>query len=164
MMIVARPSAVGGGLLHLGAGPDSPKVSLGASASNGALQFISCDCSFAPNSLTYNYLTSSTIPVVGEAALFEADMASGGDYFSMANGRRLPGTSTSIYVNGTEVVSGVSFTNNNLGGINIGSAISSLRFQGDIAEVVMYGRRLSSSERKSVEAVLAAKYGLTVAP
>jgi hypothetical protein len=71
------------------------------------------------------------------------------------------GTSSQIFENGTSTVSGDAGTQGSTG-ITIGSRWTQNQetFQGHIAEVIYYNRRLSRSERQTVEGYLAWKWGL----
>ena len=74
-----------------------------------------------------------------------------------------------LYVNGTAEGSHTGSVENtaNFGthAINIGSRNNgaSLPLGGDIAEIILYSRALSTAERQQVERYLGAKYGITVA-
>ncbi|MFN8023827.1 MAG: prepilin-type N-terminal cleavage/methylation domain-containing protein [Acidimicrobiales bacterium] len=71
------------------------------------------------------------------------------------------GVRADVYKNGAAMTSSTTATTTP-NGISIGGWPTSEFTQADVAEVIAYGRLLSTDERRAVEAYLAAKWGLTV--
>ena len=72
---------------------------------------------------------------------------------------------TALFVNGKRDDNGTALRYHNMSSANglIGAGYTGKRnlFQGDIAEIILYGRDLSEKERAAVEAYLTDKYGVT---
>ncbi len=79
-----------------------------------------------------------------------------------------PGNNVHVFDNGTEFVGSVNINTQNLGtsGLRVGSKLTNNAeaFDGDLAELVVYDRVISESERARLEGYLASKYSLTVVP
>lgn len=81
-------------------------------------------------------------------------------------------TTGTLYVNGASVATDATFTTFNVasaGGFAVGGRFlsgalsASYRFNGDIAEIIIYDSALSDANRQAVEAYLSAKYGIALA-
>ena len=76
-------------------------------------------------------------------------------------------TGASIYLNGEPVVSNAPIVDHNTGATStaiggVGPNRTDWTFDGQIAEIVFYDRKLSTTERQKVESYLALKYGVTL--
>ncbi|MGN6415983.1 MAG: LamG-like jellyroll fold domain-containing protein [Pseudobacter sp.] len=84
----------------------------------------------------------------------------------LANGNRSGAGAASLLMNGTTVATGTIAQFPNATQINIGSrraaAANSFYFNGQIAEVAVYKRQLSASERIKVASYFALKFGITL--
>lgn len=75
------------------------------------------------------------------------------------------GAASKLWLDGTELASGNAGTNAMTDGIRVGHSLGSnvsYYFDGQLAELIIYNRNLSSIERKHVEDYLGEKYGITV--
>ncbi|MEI9943345.1 MAG: LamG-like jellyroll fold domain-containing protein [Chitinophagaceae bacterium] len=84
----------------------------------------------------------------------------------IANANRTGAGAANLLLNGTSVVSGTLSVFNTFNQLNIGSrrfaAANSQFFNGQIAEVAIYNRQLSLTERQEVASYFAIKYGITL--
>jgi prepilin-type N-terminal cleavage/methylation domain-containing protein len=69
-------------------------------------------------------------------------------------------TSSEVYVNGSNVETGNSGTNSSTSNVTIGQGSGTYYYSGDIAEILVYDRVLSTVERQAVEAYLIDKYAI----
>ena len=151
------PGAVAGSPLHVFV---VAKTTGGGGANQGVLMDIS------GNIKSFAYNDPSGVPVFCGAQISAGDttaLTSGdidGTNFVLLTGK-INNASSAIRVNGTEVASG------NAGGTRNGIVLylgndSSLSrfFQGDIAEMLIYGGNLSSTDEQAVEAYLNAKWAV----
>lgn len=84
----------------------------------------------------------------------------------LANANRTTGGTGAIVVNGAQVMTGAVTPVATLNQLNIGSrrlaAANSLFYTGQVAEVAIYNRQLTTVEREKVASYFAIKYGLTL--
>ncbi|MCG8330514.1 MAG: hypothetical protein MI974_22645, partial [Chitinophagales bacterium] len=76
-------------------------------------------------------------------------------------------TGASLYLNGEPVVSNAPIVDHNTGATStaiggVGPNRTDWTFDGQIAEIVFYDRKLSTTERQKIESYLALKYGVTL--
>ena len=81
--------------------------------------------------------------------------------FQIIRGRR-EGTTQAIAINSGSESSNTNATNATITSLDIGGVGTSLSLEGEVAEVIVYSRSLTSTEISDVENYLAAKWGISV--
>jgi hypothetical protein len=154
LYVVMQPAAVSSGakLLLLGNSGGQSNIGLGRAGSTSGYQFFTSN-----NSGSFTWFNTSDGLVTGEAALVsvvqEPGFASSTSYSALAkNGVILLGQN--VYVPPV-ITRGTNYIGKSYWGAD-------RSFLGDIAEVILYNRKLSAHEQASVQTYLAQKYGLVL--
>ena len=154
LFVVARPTAAqtGSKLVLLGNGAGQANVGFGRDGGGAGLQYFTTD-----GGGDYGWFATDAALTTNEAALYAVVQGGGTANASVT---------TTVSKNGVAVGSGsvyvpplVTRANNYLGR---SYWASDGYFQGDIAEVILYNRALSTAEQSTVHAYLAEKYELAV--
>ena len=154
VFMVARPSSLQSGtkMMVLGDGSSGGMLGLGRAGSSSGLQYFTTDAGGS-----FGWFDTASGMVVGESAVFSVVQGAG------AVGASVP---AAAWRNGAEIGGGQVFVppvqTRDQGSIGGSFWASDGMFGGDVAEVLVYDRALSSAEVATVTAHLAAKYGLAV--
>lgn len=153
LFVVLRPTAVQSGskIVQLGNGAGAANIGLGRAGSSAGYQYYNTNASGS-----YDWFDTSSGLVTGESSLLTLRQQPGAvNGFSYAevlkNGAALSGKSVFVPPVATRSVNyiGKSYWPDGL-------------FQGDIAEVILYNRVLSTTEQNAVHAYISARYGITL--
>lgn len=155
LYVVMRPSGLTYGfkIVALGNGAGQQNIGLGRAGDTAGFQFFNTDAGGA-----YSWFNTASGLVVGEASLISV-LQDGGTVGNLSyaevtkNGVVLLGQNVFVPPVATRSLNYIAKTYWNEG-----------MFQGDIAEVILYNRKLSASEHAAVKAYIASKYGLSVTP
>ena len=151
LFVVLRPTAVQSGskIVQLGNGAGAANIGLGRAGSSAGYQYYNTNASGS-----YDWFDTSSGLVTGESSLLTLRQQPGAvNGFSYAevlkNGAALSGKSVFVPPVATRSVNyiGKSYWPDGL-------------FQGDIAEVILYNRVLSTTEQNAVHAYITARYGI----
>jgi fibronectin type 3 domain-containing protein len=155
LYVVMRPSGLtlGFKIVALGNGAGQQNIGLGRAASTAGFQVFNTNAGGQ-----YSWFDTAGGLVVGEASLVsvqqDAGTAGASSHAELTkNGAALLGQSMFVPPVATRSINYIGKTYWNEG-----------MFQGDIAEVILYNRKLSASEHAAVKAYIAGKYGLSIAP
>ena len=155
LYVVMRPSGLTYGfkVLALGNGAGLQNIGLGRAGGTAGFQVFNTNADGA-----YSWFDTATGLTVGEASLISVQQ-DGGTAGSLSyaeltkNGIVLLGQNLFVPPVATRSLNYIAKTYWNEG-----------MFQGDIAEIILYNRKLSASEHAAVKAYIASKYALSVTP
>jgi hypothetical protein len=155
LYVVMRPTGLTYGfkIVALGNGAGQQNIGLGRAGGTAGFQVFNTDANGQ-----YSWYDTGGGLVVGEASLVSLQQDAGthgnSSYSALAkNGVVLLGQNMFVPPVATRSVNYIGNTYWSEG-----------KFQGDIAEIVLYNRKLSVAEHAGVKAYIANKYGLSVAP
>jgi Concanavalin A-like lectin/glucanases superfamily len=153
LYIVMKPSALGFGfkMLALGNGAGQQNVTLGRAGSNAGFQYITTN-----NSGDFGWFNTNDGLVAGQTSLVSAIQEPGA-----ANSQSFAEISrngVALFGQNVYVPPVATRSTNYIGRSYWADAL----FQGDIAEVILYNRKLTAAEQTQVRSYVAQKYGITV--
>ncbi len=151
IFVVTNPTTIGSGkrFFEFATSPSHDNIAISESAPNGAQFNVNLSSGTASTVLSTNALTASTYQLI------EAMHNGAGIGTFLTNG-------TQGAQNTMNNIPNVTRTNNYLARDYSGTSTNYLT--GEIAEIIMYNRNLSTSERQAVEGYLFTRYALPVSP